>query len=192
MALGAPLVWSAQPAPSQYTILEVPGAPSTFVSGINNRGQIVGSYTSSDFVNGYTFVYDKGVYNTLVNPLGVLGSTPFGINDQGQIVGQQLYSDYSQHGFLYDKGVYTIIDHPDAAPPVGTYANGINNRGQIVGSYSGSDSQHGFIYEDGVYTTFDVPGAVNGTFPLGINDHGQITGYYVDSDYVGHGFLLSR
>ena len=51
---------------------------------------------------------------------------------------------------------------------------------------------HGFVYDKGVYTTLDAPGAVNGTFPDGINDRGQITGYYNDSDYVGHGFLLSR
>ena len=179
MALGAPLVGRAQPASSQYTILEAPGAVyGTYVSGINNRGQIAGSYTAIDF-NAYPFVYDKGVYATFDNPLDGLSSSPFAINDQGQVVGQYLDSTGDQHGFLYDKGVYTILDHPDAGFPIGTQPTGINNRGQIVGNFSDSEPRtHGFLYEDGVYTTFDVPGSI-ATGLTGINEGSQVVGYYM-------------
>ena len=33
-----------------------------------------------------------------------------------------------------------------------TFANGINDKGQIVGYYSGSGGFHGFLYNNGIYT----------------------------------------
>ena len=53
-----------------------------------------------------------------------------------------------------------------------TVASGINNEGQIVGSYQTSTGQtHGFLYNpnDGSYTTLDVPSVPVGTSPSGIN-----------------------
>jgi probable HAF family extracellular repeat protein len=62
------------------------------------------------------------------------------------------------HGFLLDKGVFTTIDHPDAVAE--TAATGINNRGQIAGSYDDADgTEHGFLLDDGVFTTIDHPDA---------------------------------
>src|SRR5262249_11293483 len=147
LTLAVPQTASAQPAPTQFTIIDVPGAPGTGDSGINNRGQIVWGYNNSDVTNRYTFVYYHRVFHTLPNPPDVLASGPPVITDRCQIVGQQLNIDYTQHGFLYDKGVFTVIDHPDAPPPVGTYANGINNQGEIVGTYADSQSRaHGFMF----------------------------------------------
>ena len=52
----------------------------------------------------------------------------------------------TSHGFLAKGGVFSPIDHPDATivPAVpsgqaGTATTGINNRGQIVGTYEGRD-----------------------------------------------------
>src|SRR5262249_31103353 len=68
---------------------------------------------------------------------------------------------------------------------------GINNFGQIVGTYSNHNvTSHGFLWKDGVYTTFDVPGAISTTLS-GINDYGEIVGSYTDGAGVGHGFLAS-
>jgi len=33
-----------------------------------------------------------------------------------------------------------------------TFANGINDKGQIVGYYSGSGGFHGLLYNNGIYT----------------------------------------
>ena len=47
---------------------------------------------------------------------------------------------------------------------IGTVAQGINDRGQIVGYYYDSGgNQHGFLYNGGTYTTLDVPLATGGT-----------------------------
>jgi uncharacterized membrane protein len=38
----------------------------------------------------------------------------------------------NSHGFLLDQGSYTTLDVPGS---INTYANGINDSGQIVGGY---------------------------------------------------------
>jgi hypothetical protein len=38
-------------------------------------------------------------------------------------------------------------------------AAGINNSGDIVGSYTDNSGIHGYLYSHGVYTTIDVPGS---------------------------------
>jgi len=46
--------------------------------------------------------------------------------------------------------------HGGIAP--GTSAQGINDFGQVVGSYNGNT---GFLYSGGTYTTLNVPGATH-------------------------------
>ena len=92
------------------------------------------------------------------------------------------------HGFLYEAGVFTMLDVPGAN---NTTPSGINDDGQIVGYYSvgfGSEfRQHGFLYAAGGFTVLDVPGATH-TQAFGINSNGQIVGVYNDSSGY-HGFL---
>lgn len=60
----------------------------------------------------------------------------------------------STHGFLLSGGTYTTIDDPSATN--GTFAEAINDRGQIVGFYQDrARSTHGFLLSGGVYTTLD-------------------------------------
>jgi probable HAF family extracellular repeat protein len=67
-----------------------------------------------------------------------------------------------------------------------TYAFGINDGGQIVGSYS-NNGPHGFIYSGGTFTTIDVPGS-GGTTPIHNNSLGQFGRTFVGSG-PEHGFL---
>ncbi|MGC1092817.1 MAG: hypothetical protein WA905_08790, partial [Pseudolabrys sp.] len=71
-----------------------------------------------------------------------------------------------------------------------TTAEGINNSGQIVGYYSGSDGTHGFLYSGGAYAKLDAssPGI---TRAGGINNSGQIVGSYVGESAQQHGFIYS-
>src|SRR5947208_1705933 len=75
-----------------------------------------------------------------------------------------------------------------------TYVSGMNNAGQIVGSYTdASGAVHNFIRSaDGVtYTTIDVPGALPGTTTVdGINNLGQVVGTYKDATR-GNGYIRS-
>src|SRR5688572_17899709 len=109
------------------------------------------------------------------------------INDRGDIVG--ICEDANgRHGFLLRKGVFTLIDAPDA--PLLTLATGINNRGDVVGHYLGNDDVgHGFLLRQGHFTTIDVPGSPT-TFPQHIDNRGRIVGFYLGTDDVFRGFML--
>ena len=76
---------------------------------------------------------------------------------------------------------------------VDTFARGINNTAEIVGSFDNGSGpgalRHGFLDIGGVLTTLDVPGATQ-TEAYGINDAGQIVGTFGDSTGT-HGFLAT-
>jgi probable HAF family extracellular repeat protein len=67
---------------------------------------------------------------------------------------------------------------------------GINNLGDIVGRYRGSDNvRHGFMRRKGVFTTIDYPNLgtyATGTYATGINDWGQVVGYAFGFDQDGN------
>src|SRR6188472_4285839 len=72
-----------------------------------------------------------------------------------------------------DGTTFTSIDFPGA---FSTNASGINDRGDIVGSYQDANFVfHGFLYDGRHYITINFPGA-SSTFASGINDRGDIVG----------------
>jgi uncharacterized membrane protein len=91
------------------------------------------------------------------------------LDGSGHIVGY--YGGYgSDSSFIYSDGALTAFNVPSA---VNTDAYGINDSGQIVGTYDGG----GFLYSGGTFTAFGVPDA-HYTDAFGINDSGQIVGIY--------------
>src|SRR5713101_8017785 len=89
-----------------------------------------------------------------------------------------------------DGPTFTPIDFPGAAS---TQAWGINNRGDIVGTYTLADkSTHGFLLaSDGNFTSIDFAGAAY-TLANAIGPSGDIVGEYamtVDGSGPHHGFL---
>jgi probable HAF family extracellular repeat protein len=190
----------------EFTTLNDPLALlGTAALGINNEGQIVGQYFTSNDGNSFSngFLYNNGTYTTTINDpsaftmQGYPGTTAFSINNNSQIAGY--YYPYNTQfagrlnvgsGFLYSGGVYTTLNDPLGVE--GTYAYGINNKGQIVGFYTdGNGKDQGFLYRHGVYTTLSDPLAVS-TMPFGINNKGQIVGSYVDASGNYYGFLYSH
>ena len=78
---------------------------------------------------------------------GSIYTFPLGINDQRVIAG--FFGDQIGvgHGFLWKNGAFTQLDFPGALqmPGAGTVAGGIDNRGDVVGTYTDSKGfQHGF------------------------------------------------
>ena len=171
-----------------FTTFDVPHAFQTVAEGINDRGQVVGTYTDEFFGSFHGFIYDDGVFTTIDFP-GGLDTVLFGINNDGNTVGS--YISNQQHGFTYDgeSGGFTAVDAPFPGVFL-TRSNGINNHGQIVGEYLDhpeSNQQHGFLDDHGTFTTIDVPGA-NVSSATGVNDNGEIVGFYEDGNGI-HGFL---
>jgi hypothetical protein len=106
--------------------------------GINDRGEIVGSYTDNrGMVHGF-LLQSRGRFTrfTNIDVPGALGTQAEKINNRGQIVGK--YGDDEEdvqnntlRGFLYDRGRFIPIDFPGAQQ---TLAHGINDRGQVAAS----------------------------------------------------------
>ena len=96
------------------------------------------------------------------------------------------------HGFVLDKGEYTVIDYPGATS---TNLYAINPAGQIVGGAYSNGVFTSFLLEKGTYTSIDVPFGTQ-TAATGINPSGAIVGWYVDPEQTTgvesalRGFLL--
>jgi hypothetical protein len=185
----------------RYTIIDPPDSfPNEELADINNRGEIVG-FADEDGDNaagarGFLRTR-RGRYVAIEVP-GAGSTVPFKANDRGQVVG--LYLDrvppgatpHPEHGFIWDDGEVTTVDHPDAAN--GTWLFGINNRGDTVGWYYDRDDRaHGFLRDRrGRYTTIDVPGAERGTLVTSVNDRGETVGGVVNADFSSDGFYRTR
>jgi probable HAF family extracellular repeat protein len=125
-----------------YTLLDDPLATpgGTGATGINDSGQVVGTYTHLDTDRQHGFLYAGGTYTTLDYP-GAINTNAEGINASGQIVGN--YNNGPFHGFLYSAGTYTPLD--------GLFPQGINAPGQIVGYFGDANGRHGFLYNGGKF-----------------------------------------
>jgi probable HAF family extracellular repeat protein len=85
---------------------------------------------------------------------------------------------------------FTTIDDPAAITgTTGTFAQGINDPGQVVGYFYDSTGTHGFSKTGSSFTTLNYPGAPS-SFAEGVNNKGDIAGWYSDSSR-GHGFLYN-
>lgn len=139
-----------------FSAIDVPGADYTDVWRINDNGQIVGRFMSSngDFhVFLYTIATRSFVSIDYPNAVetAVGGFTQMGgLNNNGEIASGycnssncDLDSIGSLHGFVLSRGTFTTIDVPGAA---GTVPFGINDQGVIVGGYLDPNFRvHGFI-----------------------------------------------
>ena len=170
--------------------IDGPGATFTDANGINNRGEIVGSFVNAQGMHG--FVLRRGALTALDVPVQGALTIALGINDRGQITGAYR-SQGLFHGFLWDRGTFTDIDAADAED---TYLHVINNRGQIVG-HSRRDVHslaRAFLWENGNFTFLNIPGVLivgRNKESLGLNERGQIVGSF-QSQGVTHGFLLDN
>ena len=183
-----------------FTMFDVSGATQVFdTGGINDLGQFVGDYQqSTGFNRSYGFALTPGgsiatidffalaapIINHPPYNLLVSGFSTTGINNAGAAVGHYSIKDaftgriVGVHGFVRDPaGTATTFDIPGAGGS--TLAYGINDAGQIVGTYFGSDDVlHAFLWDpSGTVTVIDVPGAVF-TRPAALNNTGQAVGIY--------------
>lgn len=182
----------AGPSPAgTYTTVEVPGASYTAVTGVNNRGTIVGYYGDDSTEHGFI---ESGGELTTVDVPGTDHTRLTSINDAGTVTGSYL-TDYGNvtHGFLRDaKGNVTVLDDPEieGGAPSGTVASGVNDAGTVVGYYFSTigdptdptTAYHGFVWRSGSFTTYDAPGSTTtgpryaGTQLFGVNKAGTVVG----------------
>src|SRR5260370_21567541 len=154
-----------------YTIIDYPGANGTLLEGINNNGQIVGSFfpTANTGFVGFLplgFRYDGGNFSPLIPPDASSRVLAFGINDLGQASGyyNAVNPDApiigSFQGFIYTNGNYSPVIIPTSQLDRGRETPllaGINNSGQTVGN----GLNGAFVYSNGMFTPIQVPGPPN-------------------------------
>ncbi|MGA8491553.1 MAG: hypothetical protein WB711_14095 [Terriglobales bacterium] len=169
----------------QFRTVDFPAATSSLIYDFAD-GIAAGYYS---FSTSETAFYFKGITNHTLKVPGATVSAVYGVNAAGHMVGG-FNDSKGVHGFLYDGTTFVTLNDP-AASVYGTSAVGINDAGQIVGTYYDINNvPHAFVYTNGAYTNFDCPNS-DGTNAAGINSSGQIVGFcWYNSTY--HGFLLSN
>lgn len=169
-----------------FTKLNYPDSTFTDPSGINDRGQVVGTYTDATG-RPHGFLYENGTYTTLDLP-GTLHNFAFGIDDAGRIVGSDsavsLQGPY--HAWLREpSGTYQEFDYPGME----TDGRAINGLGHVAGIYNAGygTPDHGFLQIGSTFYSIDYPGSTF-TYVFGLNDAGVLTGTYRDANGLLRGF----
>jgi probable HAF family extracellular repeat protein len=173
------------------TPIEFPGSQSTFATGINSHGRVVGTAPPGELWHAWT--YKDGTITDL-NGSAERGDA-FGINDHDQIVGD-LHTDDKNgqpfpHAVLWDRSTTpTFLPAPPGLDF--PYAYAINNHGWVVGQACVPTTVTDCVaaLSDGT-RTIDLnqhldPADETVWFlvkPVGINDAGQIIG---TGTFYGH------
>ncbi len=198
--VGLAILWSLSVtlAFAQYTFTEItcPGATSIIIRGINDHGDMVGAYTTTDDPNRRALLIRDGQCIALApDKLGNVYSDAFKINNRGDIIGN-FEDEVAQHGFLLRKGEVTVIDYPVV---LYTFLSGLNDAGMIAGSFDVFDDEWNWLDEPGFLLFKDnftevpkVPGMVL-TNAIGLNNRGDFVGQCAaDWDDTGCGYVFSQ
>jgi uncharacterized membrane protein len=221
LLVGATTTWSATTETFVPTVIQYPGSTSTIARGINNSGDIVGTYTCAvaciNPVTGETstpgthgFLLQDGVYTRIDVPGGT-ATVARGIGEQRMIVGHYNVGAVT-HGFAYFEGFYMYpIDVPAEAfnnpgsPLRDTLPVRISPEGDIVGCFH-EDGQtmttmHGWLLHNGNFTVLVTPHSAGDrtsrdpdTMNNGIASTGEIVGFYLSSgvSYIARNNVIVR
>ena len=163
-----------------------PTGPWSEAFGLNNKGQVVGSYYTSVNPWSHPFVFYKKQMRLLETPTSANShgfSRALGINNVGEIGGFLDFIDGTRHAFIWTK--QRPIDLPTLGGKV-SEARAINAAGVAVGVSSLADgSLHAVMWERGKIRDIHPPG-FTGSEASGINDKGQIVGTVFLADSSRH------
>lgn len=189
-------------------VLDYPGATSTQARGINNSGEVVGTFgCASACTNPLTgevsaagthgFLLQNGIY-TRLDVSGASVTIPRGISSTGTVIGQYTAAGVI-HAFTYQDGSFTFpIDVPvELFDNLGTTKHtlgvGINPQGELVGCFHEDNltmtTMHGWVRGlDGEFHTLVTPHSPGDTTSRdpdtmnnAISATGEIVGIYSSS-----------
>jgi hypothetical protein len=134
----------------KFSLVTKPGAPtggnapSLDAFGINNAGDVVGDFKTSGGMTDAFLKLAGGAFHTIAVP-GATETIALGVNDNDTVVGGYVASGGTIHGFIWRIGgsLSTDVDDPNALDY--SLIDGVNNAGDIVGSYEDSHGFHGFL-----------------------------------------------
>jgi probable HAF family extracellular repeat protein len=158
-----------------FTDINVPGSQpdSTQGTGLNNWGQVVGTYQDSAG-NFDGFLYTGWKYVTVDAPRA-MDTFVYGVNDSGQIVGTSQYSNGSLYVFIDTRGTFTDIGDGNAFFPL---ASALNDRDQVL-----AEGAFGFgvLNVRGVITPVNLSGVAGSAEVSGFNNLDQFAGAVCDT-----------
>lgn len=162
-----------------FTTINQPGFVFNQLLGINQSGNEIAGYSSTDpagLTHQQAFTFGDGKL-TNVNALlpANFNSQATGVNNAGTVVGFYQNAAGNFSGFIDTGGNISSFQFPGSTS---TQALGINNMGNIVGTYTAANGNTlGFLDRGGAFTTLDPFGSTSVT-ANGINDSGHIVGFY--------------
>jgi hypothetical protein len=167
---------------AQFTI-DIPGAVSTYVTGINNADHIVGYSVNEE---GYTSAFFKLDEEILTLNISGFHTWFGGINNNDMIVGHYSSTGLTndRHVFIYNPADGTYTDVPDLDGFDFTSANDINDNLWISGDLKNGANRRVFIWNS--ETGLDVESVFLDGSPAptygghSIDNSGRITAYYID------------
>jgi CHRD domain len=192
--------------PGSYASENFPGSVQTQVTGLNDKGDTVGFWSSTDtasMVNdNFGFYRLRGHnFHSVQFPTGDNASPPvdqlLGINDHDIAVGFYTNGQGNNRGYTYNINTRQFSRVLVPGYPTGTAgptltAAAINNNGDVAGFYTDKNGNtDAFLaYHHGEFLTLDYPGA-SATQAFGVNDRDEVVGAYTDGTGSGatmHGF----
>jgi hypothetical protein len=139
--------------------LHIPGAVSSTAAGINNRGEIVGFFSTKKGATKGFVITARGAIIEFSIP-GASSTMAFGVNDFGAVVGTFMRgsgNNAKSFGFVWRPGHGVQVVNA----PLGrgaTTLNGINNAGDLVGFYTAANGNtDGLLVARGTFTAATAP-----------------------------------
>lgn len=173
----------------QTYVLPIEGVQITRLFGINDSGELVGTYSNGTTNLGF-FVDRSGNVTTLPDFF------PAAINNRGEIVGDYFVNRINEGSAIYRDGTLTATPPRELVPttePGGprVSASDINARGDIVGSYFADVSiGRAFVYDGRNFVTLEFPGGAP-VSALDINGRGVIVGRAFFADGTAQGYVAT-
>lgn len=172
------------------------GTGNSCAYAIDNSGRIVGTSDRPGYWN-HAFLYNGAMHDLgTFSSRGDGWSWAVGINDSGTIVGGAFCSE-AVHAFLYDGVLHDLglLDVTCNTDPewmilgnLSSYANAINNSGQVVGFSNAPLYDRAFLYDGTMRDLGTLPNG-NDSYALSINDNGLVVGLALTDIYEARAFL---
>lgn len=165
-----------------FTSFKPPGAGEVYIPGVNDQGQIVGSFFDAKDVPR-AYLKEGNTYNIINYPANppqlTVGETGLSdINNSGLAVGYIFDENFEvSSAFSLDtkNNSFSPITIPEATDR--TYAWGINDLNQVVGSYRSDAGFYGYFKDQNNVTKLEFPGS-SLTAAYGVNDQGTVVGSF--------------
>jgi len=155
------------------------GGGETYVTALNEHGQVVGNSRTAELIYYEGFLWEGGVMEPIPSTLGGIGSSARDINGEGQIVGSASTGGAPGGAFLWQDGAMMNLGTLGGQSSA---AFAVNDRGQVVGcserAPGGDRVYHACVWDADSVTDLGALGGFASSTAEGINNAGMVIGYH--------------